>query len=326
MRVLVAGATGLIGQALLPLLRARGHHVTALVRVPPGPLWSTPPDQIVVADAMDPAATRAAVLAAAPEVVVHQMTALRTPAGERPEEALARTAALRTKGTANLLDAARTAGARRIVAQSIAFATEPPAEPDAGTAALDEDAPLYRDAPDESWATSVRAVAELERLVLGDPALPGVVLRYGMLFGSGTRYDPTGLVAASLRAGRMPIPGTGGGVTSFVSVADAAVATVPAVEGADTGMFNIVDDEPAPANVWLPEYARQLGGPAPRVVPPELAQRLLGWFTTYQLTRLAGASNERARTRLGWRPTVSWRTGLAAAGNAAPVADSDVAR
>ncbi|MFF3328638.1 NAD-dependent epimerase/dehydratase family protein [Streptomyces sp. NPDC002888] len=301
MRVLVAGATGVVGRPLVGALRARGHEVSALVREE-----SRAPeaDEVVVADALDREAVLAAVTTARPEVVVHQLSALRL-LRDDPPEAFARTARLRTEGTAHLVEAARAAGARRLVAQSIAFAAAP-----AGPWILDEDAPLYVDAPDPGWAATVRAVAELERQVTGR-ALAGLVLRYGTLYGPGTAYARTGGTAQRVLAGKLPLPEGGAGITSFLHVEDAVGATVAAVESEATGSFHITDDEPAPAAQWLPHYARTLGAPPPRTIPAALTPRLLGWFMAHQLTTARGAAGDRARTTLGWKPLrPSWRDGL----------------
>ncbi|MGI5430215.1 NAD-dependent epimerase/dehydratase family protein [Streptomyces sp. CA-179760] len=304
MRVLVAGASGLVGQPLVGALRARGHHVSALVR---DASRAPDADEAVTADALDRASLLPAVSAARPDVVVHQMTALRL-LREDPAGAFAQTARLRTEGTTHLIEAARAAGARRLVAQSIAFAAAP-----AGDPVLDEDAPLYLDAPDPGWAATVRAVADLERLVSSAEGLSGLVLRYGTLYGPGTAYARTGGTGQRVLAGKLPLPEGGSGITSFLHVEDAVGAAVAAVESKTTGALHITDDEPAPAAEWLPRYARALGAPAPRTVPAAMAPRLLGWFTAHQLTAARGASNDRARTTLGWKPLrPSWRDGLGA--------------
>jgi nucleoside-diphosphate-sugar epimerase len=304
-RVLVAGATGVVGHPLVGALRARGHEVVALVREE-SRARAPEADAVVVADALDRKGLLSAVSAARPEVVVHQMTALRLLPAD-PVEAFALTARLRTEGTAHLVAAARAAGARRLVAQSVAFAAAP-----AGDPVLDEDAPLYVDAPDAGWAATVRAVAELERQVLGGgPDLAGVVLRYGTLYGPGTAYARIGGTGQRVLAGKLPLPGGGAGITSFVHVGDAVGAAVAAVESEATGVFHVTDDDPAPAAQWLPHYARTLGGPPPRTIPAALAPRLLGWFMTHQLTAARGGANDRARTELGWKPLrPSWRDGL----------------
>ena len=303
MRVLVAGATGVIGRALVVALRAGGHQVSALVRA--ASQASGLDADTVVADGLDQSSVRAAVLDAQPDVVVHQMTALRG-LTSRAGEALELTARLRTEGTANLILAARAAGVLRLVAQSIAFAAAPRGGP-----ALDEDEPLYLDAPDPAWAATVRAVAELERLVLGSPDIAGVVLRYGILYGPHTAYARDGRVGQAVANGRLPLAGTGSGITSFLHVRDAVGATVAAIESDVAGVFHVTDDDPAPAAQWLTAYASRLGGPPPRTVPIAAATRLLGWFTTHQLTELRGAANGRARARLGWKPEQpSWRDEL----------------
>ncbi|MFC9131472.1 NAD-dependent epimerase/dehydratase family protein [Streptomyces sp. NPDC057099] len=302
MRVLVAGASGVVGHPLVGALRARGHQVSALVR---DPSRAPDADEALLADALDRESLLPAVSAARPDVVVHQMTALRL-LRDDPAGAFERTARLRTEGTALLVEAARAAGARRLVAQSIAFAAAP-----AGDPVLDEDAPLYVDAPDPGWAATVRAVAELERQVSSAADLSGLVLRYGTLYGPGTAYARTGGTGQRVLAGKLPLPEGGSGVTSFLHVEDAVTAAVAAVESEATGVLHITDDEPAPAIDWLPHYARVLGAPAPRTVPAAMAPRLLGWFTTHQLTAARGASNDRARTTLGWKPLrPSWRDGL----------------
>ncbi|HUQ58562.1 NAD(P)-dependent oxidoreductase [Lentzea sp.] len=275
MRVLVAGATGVLGRALLPLLRERGHEV-----VPLG------------VDLLDRTAVVSAVRSVSPDVVVHQASALRHP------RAFEQTARLRAEGTAGLL----AAGVGRLVAHSIAFATAPE-----GPAVLGEDAPLYLDAPDPGWATTTRAVAALESSVA---QAAGTVLRLGTLYGPGTQYAADGAVGSALARGRYRQPAGADGVTSFVHVEDAARATALAIESEVPGTFNITDDSPALGSEWLPGWAGLLGGPVPRTIPADIASRLLGWFPTYQLTRLRGASNERARQALGWKPRFpDWQAG-----------------
>ncbi|WP_128376436.1 NAD-dependent epimerase/dehydratase family protein [Streptomyces cavernae] len=305
MRILVAGATGVVGHPLVGALRARGHQVSALVREE-SRTRAPEADTIVVADALDREALLAAVSEARPEVVVHQMSALRV-MFDNPPDAFTRTARLRTEGTANLIAAARAAGARRLVAQSISFASAPTGDP-----VVDEDAPLWVDAPDPGWAATVRAVADLEAQVLGaSPELSGAVLRYGSLYGPGTSYARTGASAQWVLAGKVPLPEGGTGVTSFLHVEDAVGAAAAAVESEATGVFHITDDEPAPAAQWLPHYAQALEAPEPPTIPAASAPRLLGWFMAHQLTAAAGASNARAGKELGWKPLrPSWRHGL----------------
>jgi len=303
MRVLLAGATGVIGRELLPLLRKAGHHVTALAR---DASQVVDADAVIAADLLDAPGLTAAVGAARPEVVMHQVTALRPVSGDTRWEVFERTAHVRRVGTANLVDAARAAGARRIVAQSIAFATAP-----VGDAVLDESAPLYVNAPDATWAQTVQAVAALEDTVLGATDMAPIVLRYGSLYGQYTLYDTTGAIGQAVHLGRLPLVGDGAGLTSFVTVRDAALAAVLAVDHSATGVFNIVDDKPTAAHAWLPGYADLLGAPEPKRIPVELGERLLGWYGAYQQTRQRGAANAKAGLELGWRPTVpSWEDGV----------------
>ncbi|WP_033289778.1 NAD-dependent epimerase/dehydratase family protein [Amycolatopsis jejuensis] len=285
MRIAVAGATGVVGRALVPVLRAAGHHVTALVRDPA----SVDADAVLTADALDPSAVRAAVAAARPEILVHQLSALRSPT------AFESTARLRREGTASLIAAAREAGVRRVIAQSIAFAHAP-----VGALVVDEDAPLYLDAPDPGWAMTVGAVADLERQVL---SVGGTVLRYGALYGTGTQYSLDGPFATALTRGRYPLAGDGAGMTSFLHVSDAAQAVAAAVESAATGVFHITDDHPVPASSWLPSFAARVGGPPPRVLPAPMVERMLGWPAAHQMTAQRGAANTRARATLGWHPS-----------------------
>jgi len=281
MRVLVAGATGAVGRRLVPALVAAGHEVAGTTRTEGGArllrgLGARP----LLVDAFDGAGLSRALGAERPEAVIHQLTDL----SRLDLEANAR---LRIEGTRNLVDAARAAGVRRMVAQSIAFAYGP------GRAPAREDEPLDLGAHPPRLRT-VEGVAALERTVA--EMEQGVVLRYGTLYGPGTFYAPGGLVAERIRKGEMPATG---GATSFLHVDDAAAAASLAL-GWPAGTVNVVDDEPAPGWAWIPVLAALLGGPPPPVGGPGApAER--------------GASNARARG-LGWRPAyASWREGFARA-------------
>ncbi|MFE0463849.1 NAD-dependent epimerase/dehydratase family protein [Kitasatospora sp. NPDC058965] len=289
MRIFVAGATGVVGRPLVPLLMAAGHQVTGSSRTAEGAARLTALGATGVrADALDPAGLRAVVAAAEPEVVVHQLTDLSGADG-------AANGRLRREGTRHLVDAAAAAGVRRIVAQSICWAYAP------GDGPAGEEVPLD-DTPDEARARTVAAVRALERTAAELP--DAVVLRYGLLYGPGTWYAPGGAVAAAL-AGERAVPFLGSteaddAVSSFVHTADAASAVLAALDWPG-GPVNIVDDEPAAARDWLPVLAAALGVPAP--VPAAAAGRP-GWAR--------GASNALAARR-GWRPgRPSWRSGFAA--------------
>lgn len=307
MRVLVAGATGAVGRPLVPRLQAAGHDVAALVRdegraAHVRGLGVEP----VVADVFDAAAVREAVVAARPDVVVGQLTAL--PARidlRRYAEALAPTNRLRVEATPHLLEGARAAGARRVVLQSISFVTAPE-----GPAVHDEDARLFTDAPAQ-LRPIVEAVATMERDALAAEDLDPVVLRYGFFYGPGTAYGPGGGIAEEIRRRRFPLVAGGGGVSSFVHVDDAAGATVAALEGGAPGVYNVCDDEPAPAHAWLPHAARCLGAGPPRRVPAWVARLAAGPHGVHFATTLRGNDNRRFRETFAWTPDrPTWRTGF----------------
>ena len=280
-RILLAGSTGVVGRRLVPLLVGRGHHVIALTRRPDRvPALRAAGAHPAVVDVRDAAALATTVRDAAPEVVVHQITDLGA-------ADLAANAELRESGTRHLVDAALVAGARRIVAQSIAWAYA------GGDGPADEDTPLDLDAP-EPRATSVRGVAALESAVREAPEW--VVLRYGMFYGPDTWFAPDGLRAADAKAGTLVADGD---VTSFLHVDDAAAAAVAAL-GWPSGATNVCDDEPAAARDWLPAFCASVGAPPP---PVSDAPRR-AWAR--------GADNRRARDQLGWTPRhPSWRRGFA---------------
>lgn len=308
MRILVAGASGVVGQALLPLLRRRGHEVTGLVRSGRGAtvvasLGARP----VVADGLDAAAVRAAVAAARPEAVVHQMTALDPLADlRRFDDAFAQTNRLRREGTDNLVAAARGAGVRRLVAQSFCGHTWARV----GGPVKVEDDPLDPDPPPQLRSTH-DAIRHVERATLATGDLGGVALRYGGFYGPGTGIAADGALAAQVRRRRVPLIGRGGGVWSFVHVADVASATAAAVEGEAVGVFNVVDDEPVLVRDWLPEVARILGAKPPHHLPLVLARVLLPSHIVQMMTEARGASNARFRAAFGWAPAwPSWRWGF----------------
>ena len=307
MRVFIAGATGAIGRPLVRRLLAAGHDVTGTTRTQArAAALRAAGAEAVVLDALDASALRNAVLAARPEVVVNELTDLSAPMNPRSYGAwLATTQRLRREGTATLLDAARAAGARRIVVQSVSFVTAPQ-----GPWVLDEDAPMLDGEP-----ALTDAIAAMEEAVTTAAGIEGLVLRYGWFYGPGTAYAPGGQNAELVSTRRFPVVGSGEGRWSFVHVDDAAEATALALApGGPTGILNVVDDEPAPLREWLPAYAQAIGAPPPRTVPAWLARLVAGPFVVHTGTAMRGASNARARERLGWRPArASWRDGFAEA-------------
>jgi nucleoside-diphosphate-sugar epimerase len=304
MRVFVAGATGVIGRALVPMLLASGHEVIGLARTPErAAALESLGAEAVVADALDRDALVRAVAEARPDAVVQQLTAIPENLNPRTfSRAFEQTNRLRTEGTRYLVEGAQRAGASRFVAQSIAFAYEPEGGP-----AKAEDAPLWEDPP-ASFAPVVAAVRDLEGQTL---AADGTVLRYGHFYGPGTLYGPGGATEQMVRKRRFPVVGDGGGVFSFVTVDDAARATQLALERDVRGVVNVVDDEPAPVREWLPAYAEAIGAKPPRRVPAWLARPLAGEFGVLWLTAMRGADNSRAGSELGWQPDpASWRDGF----------------
>jgi 2-alkyl-3-oxoalkanoate reductase len=306
MRVFVAGASGAIGRPLVPQLVAAGHEVTGATRSEErAEAIRAAGARALVCDALDVEALRAAVTEATPEVVVHQLTALPHRFDPRDKEIYAATNRLRGEGTRNLIEAARGAGARRLVCQSIAFAYAPGAQPEV----MDEDARLALGAP-PPFGDAVRTIDEMERAVLGAEGLEGVVLRYGWFYGPGTYYADEGSVAHDVRRRRFPVIGRGTGLFSFVHVDDAASATVAAVERGAPGMYNVVDDDPAPQRDWLPVYAEAIGAKKPLRVPVWIARLVVGRIATMAGVQ-PGASNAKAKRELGWEPRWrSWREGF----------------
>ncbi|HEX5979777.1 MAG TPA: NAD(P)-dependent oxidoreductase [Thermoleophilaceae bacterium] len=306
MRVFVAGASGAIGRRLLPQLIAAGHDVTGTTRSEAAAeAIRAAGAQAAICDALDAQALHAAVTGAAPEVVVHQLTALPHRFDPRDKEIYASTNRLRSEGTRTLLDAARAAGARRMICQSIAFAYAPGAVAEV----RDEDAPLALGAP-APFGDGVRAIEEMERAVVGAEGLEGVVLRYGWFYGPGTYYADDGSMAEDVRRRRFPVIGKGTGLFSFVHVDDAAGATVAAVERGAPGIYNVVDDDPAPQREWLPAYAEAIGAKKPLRVPVWVARLVVGKLASVASVQ-PGASNAKAKRELGWEPRwPSWRQGF----------------
>ncbi|MEA2391583.1 MAG: hypothetical protein QOK31_1692 [Solirubrobacteraceae bacterium] len=307
MRVLVAGATGAVGRPLVRLLRERGHEVLGTTRseAKAGALRELGAEP-VVADAFDREALRSAVVGAAPEAIVNQLTDLSAPLNPRKYgQWLEGTNRLRREGTRNLVEAAVGAGTRLFVSQSIAFAYRWGSD-----VPNTEEDPLFDDGPG-GFDDAVTALRELESRTLETPGLAGIVLRYGYFYGPGTSYAGDGQVGEMVRTRQFPIVGRGTGRFSFIHVDDAAAATVAALDSGRTGIYNVVDDEPAEQREWLPAYAEVLGAKRPRRVPLWLARIVAGRLLAEGSVKMPGASNEKARRELGWQPRwASWREGF----------------
>ena len=305
MRVFVAGASGAIGRPLVRQLIAAGHEVTGMTRRQErAEEIRAAGAEAVVCDVFDAEALRDAVVAASPDGVVHLLTAL--PRRYDPKsDYLAATNRIRVEGTRNLVAATEAAGARRLVAESIAFAYRP-----RGSWVKGEEEPLFTEAPGR-FGVAFEAIAELERQVLGAAEVEGAVLRYGWLYGPGTYYDRGGQQADEVRKRRLPIVGKGTGTFSFVHVDDAASATVAALERGAPGAYHVVDDEPAPLREWVPVYAEALGAKPPRRVPVWLVRLLAGKDVAASALGMRGADNAKAKLELGWEPAhPSWRQGF----------------
>jgi nucleoside-diphosphate-sugar epimerase len=304
-KVFVAGASGALGRPLLRRLLAAGHEVTGMTRREERAAEIRAAGaEAVVCDVFDADALREAVAAARPEAVVHALTAL-PPRFNPRSDYLAATNLVRTEGTRNLVGAAHSAGARRIVAESVAFFYEPE-----GSWIKDEKAPLFVDPPGR-FAAGRDALVELEQRVTGADGIEGVVLRCGWFYGPGTYHERGGSIAEETLKRRNPIVGAGTGTFSFVHIDDAAAAFVAALDRGAPGTYNVVDDEPAPLREWLPVYAEALGAKPPRRVPAWLARRVAGKDLASAALEMRGASNAKAKRELGWEPAhPSWRQGF----------------
>jgi nucleoside-diphosphate-sugar epimerase len=309
MKVLVAGATGALGRPLVRQLVERGHEVFGITRSESRAelirgLGAKP----VVADALQDEAVALAVAESEPEVIVHQATALSGSVDVRHfDRSLALTNRLRTEGTDHLLAAGRAVGVKRFVAQS--FAGWPFAR--RGGPVKSEGDPLDP-APPQAMRGALEAIRHLETAVTTADWTTGIVLRYGGFYGPGTSLSPQGEHIELIRKRGFPVVGGGGGVWSFIHVEDAAEATVAAVEHGSAGVYNVVDDDPAPVSEWLPAIAESVGAKPPRRVPRWLGRLLAGEVATILMTDVRGASNDKAKRELGWRPGhPSWREVLA---------------
>jgi nucleoside-diphosphate-sugar epimerase len=309
MKILVAGATGAMGRQLVPRLLSAGHEVVGMTRNESKlaglrELGAAP----VVADALDPDQVADVVAQAQPEVIVHQLTAIGSLDMRHFDRCFAQTNRLRTEGTDHLLSAGRAVGVRRFIAQS--FTSWPYAR--TGGLVKSEDDPLDP-SPAREMVQSLAAIRHLEAAVTEADWTEGIVLRYGFFYGPGTSLSTDGEQFEMIRKRRFPVVGSGAGVWSFVHVADAADATVAAIDHGGAGIYNVVDDDPAPVSEWLPAVAAKIGAPKPARVPRFLGRLFAGEAGAVMMTEVRGASNAKARRELSWQPQhPSWRDGFAA--------------
>ena len=306
MRIFLAGATGVVGRRLVPRL-IDGHRVTCITRSPErAEELRRQGADAVVCDVYDAEQLRDAVVAARPEVVIQHLTDLPRDLNPRNvRKGYARNDRVRSEGASNLLAAAEAAGARRYLAQHVSFLCKP-----IGPRVLDEDAPLWTDAPDP-YGPSIRLHEAMERRIIENQNLEGLVLRFGFWYGPGTSFASDGYTARLVKRRLFPIVGDGGGMSQFIHIDDVVESTIAAMTRGPRGVYNVTDDDPAPMREWLPEYAKALGAPPPRHVPLWLARLVVGRFIAMQGTEMRGASNEKAKRELDWKPRyASWREGF----------------
>jgi 2-alkyl-3-oxoalkanoate reductase len=310
MRIFIAGATGALGSRLVPLLRNAGHEVFGSSRNEAGAAKVDAQDATgIVMDPLDDGSVRAAVLAAEPEVIIHELTALGAMTGnmKKWDAEFAMTNRLRTEATDHLLAAAAGVGVRRFVAQS--YGGHWTNQRTGGPVKTEAD-PLV-DEPGKGAHETLRAIQHLETAVTAAQGIEGVVLRYGNLYGPGNAFSRTGEMAELIRKGKMPVVGGGTGVWSWLHIDDAAAATAVAVERGAPGIYNIVDDAPAPVAEWLPYLAEQLGGKRPMRLPGWVAKPMIGQFGLALMTTVRGSSNAKAKRELEWTPRyATWREGF----------------
>ncbi|HZO50150.1 MAG TPA: NAD(P)-dependent oxidoreductase [Gaiellaceae bacterium] len=303
MRVFVAGAGGAIGRRLLPQLVEHGHEVVATTRTREklAELQALGAEAIVM-DGLDAGSVGEAVARAEPEVIVHQMTALAGATDLKHfDDSFAVTNELRTRGTEHLLAAAEAVGVRRFVAQGYTGWTN---AREGGAVKTEEDS--LDVAPPRAMRRTLEALRRQEDLLARAP-LETVALRYGSFYGPGASDELVELV----RKRKLPLVGEGSGVWSWIHIDDAAAATVAAVEANATGVFNVVDDEPARVAEWLPYLAEVLGAKPPRRVPVWLARLVAGETVVSMMTQIRGSSNAKAKRELAWQPRwASWRDGF----------------
>ena len=307
MRVFVAGASGAIGRPLIPKLVSAGHEVTGMTRSEQSAeAIRAAGAQAAICDALDAAAVEDAVIAAAPEAIVSELTSLPKDYDLRTID-YGPTNRVRVEGGRNLISAGRKVGAGRYISQSIAFVYEPE-----GDWVKDEEARTFIEPPGR-FASGLEATLTSEREALEADGMEGLVLRYGQFYGPDTYFDRGGSIAEQVRKRRFPQVGSGSGVFSFIHVDDAADATVASIERGAPGVYNVVDDDPAPISDWLPIYADAINAKRPMRVPTFLARLLGGKMAAIMATQLRGASNAKAKRELGWQPAhPSWRQGFAA--------------
>jgi nucleoside-diphosphate-sugar epimerase len=306
--VFLAGATGALGRALVPVLVEAGHEVVGTTRTPAhlAPLERAGATAVLM-DGLDAAAVMSAVREARPDAVVHQLTSLKKLTSFRNmDRQFALTNRLRTEGTDHLRAAAQAVAAKRFVAQSFTGWTNPRS---GGSVKTEEDG--FDDRPVATSRQTLEAIRYVERAVTSAEGLTGIVLRYGGFYGGESGLSRGGDMLELVHRRRFPVVGSGAGVWSLIHVEDAARATLQALDHGASGVYNIVDDDPAPVAEWLPELAAAVGAPPPRRLPAWLARPVVGAQGVSMMTDVRGSSNAKARRELDWAPRYSsWRDGF----------------
>ncbi len=295
MRVFVAGASGAIGEPLIAELLKQGHSVVGMTTSPERARnLEHQGAEAMIVDAFDAAALQAALRRAEPEAVIDELTSLPKEQSDMPNYA-AGDRKLRIEGGGNLFRAAIASGVRRYLQQSSGFFLKAPE----GTLA-DESSPLDVNAS-PGVAASAQTYAELEARLFSSSQIEGLSLRYGFFYGPKTWYHPGESAANMVMRQQIPVVGKGEGVSSFVHIDDAAIATVAALT-ADPGVYNLVDDDPSPQSIWLPAFAKFLGAPPPPHISEAEVKAIAGEDAVYYSTKLSGASNAKAKRILAWKP------------------------
>jgi 2-alkyl-3-oxoalkanoate reductase len=312
MKVFVAGGSGAMGRRLVPQLVAGGYEVVAMTRGEGKASWLRRVGaQPVIADALDRAAVARVVKESEPEVVIHQLTGLTGVTSLKNfDKEFALTNRLRTEGTDYLLQAARAAGVRRIVAQSYGNWNYERT----GSPVKTEQDPFDPNPP-ANQVKSLQAIRYVEDAVVNADGIEGIALRYGNFYGPGTDFDLGGEIVTQVRKRKFPIIGDGAGVWSFVHIDDAAAAAIAAIGHSRPGVYNVADDEPPPVAKWLPDLAAAVGAKPPLRVPVWLGRLAAGEVGVSMMTQIRGASNAKAKAELGWAPRYrtcheGFRTGL----------------
>jgi nucleoside-diphosphate-sugar epimerase len=309
MKIFVAGSTGVVGKILVPQLIERGHEVFALVRnSQKSKDVKAAGAKAIIANALDKIELTESIKKTEPEVIIHQLTSLSNASGnfKKFDEEFELTNRFRTEATDTLISAACLVGARRFIAQSFCgwpFARE------RGPIKSEED-PLDPNPP-AGFKRTLQAIKYLEKAVKSVTDFEALALRYGIFYGPDTGFSKDGLIATLLRKHKMPIVGNGNGVWSFIHINDAVSATVNAISQGKPGIYNIVDNEPAPVKYWLPFLAEILETKPPSKIPAWIAQLIIGKAGVSMMTQIRGGSNAKAKRELLWKPVYSsWRQGF----------------